>query len=95
MIPDINWLADPRVFKVNRLDAHSDHITCASEAEALAGNSSLRQSLDGQWIFKWSCNPASRPADFWQEGFDLTGFTTIQVPGHMETQGFDTIHYTN
>lgn len=95
MIPDINWLADPTIFKVNRLDAHSDHVTCATEAEALTGKTSLRQSLDGEWIFQWSPNPASRPADFWQEGFDLTGFTTIQVPGHMETQGFDTIHYTN
>lgn len=95
MIPDINWLADPTVFRVNRLDAHSDHITYASEAEALAGESSLRQSLDGEWIFKWSKNPASRPADFWQEGFDLSDFGTIQVPGHMETQGYDQIQYTN
>ena len=95
MMPDIRWLEDPAVFQVNRLDAHSDHVTCASEAEALSGNSSLRQSLDGEWRFMWSENPASRPADFWQEGFDLSGFTAIQVPGHMETQGFDTIHYTN
>ena len=95
MIPDIHWLEDPAVFKVNRLDAHSDHVTYASEGEAASGNSSLRQSLDGQWIFQWSKNPDSRPADFWQEGYDLSGFTTIQVPGHMETQGFDTIHYTN
>ena len=92
---DIKWLEDPRVFRVNRLDAHSDHVTYASEAEAQAKNTSLRQSLDGKWIFKWSKNPASRPADFWQEGFDLTGFTTIQVPGHMETQGYDQIQYTN
>ena len=95
MMPDIHWLEDPTVFRVNRLDAHSDHVTYASEAEALAGNSSLRQSLDGTWTFKWSRNPASRPADFWQEGYDLSDFGTIQVPGHMETQGFDQIQYTN
>jgi len=95
MMPDIHWLEDPTVFQVNRLDAHSDHVTYASEAEAADLKSSLRQSLDGEWIFQWSCNPASRPADFWQEGYDLSGFTTIQVPGHMETQGFDQIHYTN
>ena len=92
MTPDIKWLEDPTVFRVNRLDAHSDHITYAAPDEA---QSSLRQSLDGQWRFLWSENPASRPADFWQEGFDLSGFGTIQVPGHMETQGYDKIHYTN
>ena len=95
MMPDIHWLEDPTVFRVNRLDAHSDHVTYASEAEALSGESSLRQSLDGAWIFQWSKNPASRPADFWQEGYDLSDFGTIQVPGHIETQGFDQIQYTN
>lgn len=94
MLPDIHWLEDPTVFRVNRLDAHSDHITYASPEE-IGKDSSLRQSLDGQWCFHWSKNPAARPADFWQEGYDLSGFGTITVPGHMETQGFDTIHYTN
>ena len=92
MLPDIKWLEDPTIFRVNRLDAHSDHITYASPEEK---TSSLRQSLDGQWLFKWSRNPAARPADFWKEDFDLSGFGTIAVPGPMETQGYDTIHYTN
>ena len=95
MMPDIHWLEDPTVFRVNRLDAHSDHMTCASEAEAKSGKTSLRQSLDGEWVFRWRPNPDTRPADFWQEDFDLSDFGTIQVPGHMETQGFDQIHYTN
>ena len=92
MLPDIHWLEDPEVFRVNRLDAHSDHICYASPEET---DSSFRQSLDGAWRFRWSKNPASRPVDFWQEGFELSGFDTITVPGHMETQGYDTIHYTN
>ena len=95
MIPDIKWLEDPRVFRVNRLDAHSDHVCYPSLEEARAGKTSLRQDLNGEWIFKWSKNPASRPADFWQEGFDLSDFGTIRVPGHMETQGHDVIQYTN
>ena len=90
-----NWLADPAVFQVNRLDAHSDHICYASAQEAAAGVSSLRQSLDGQWLFRWSPNADACPADFWQEEYDLGQFGTIQVPGHMETQGFGQIHYTN
>ena len=95
MQADLSWLADPAVFRVNRLDAHSDHICCASAEEAERGETSLRQSLDGAWRFAWSKNPAARPADFWREGFDDSGFGTILVPGHMETQGYGQIQYIN
>ena len=92
MMPDLKWLENPEIFRVNRLDAHSDHITYASPNEA---ESSLRQSLDGQWRFAFSENPAARPADFWREGYGLSGFGTITVPGHIQTQGFGQIQYTN
>ena len=94
MFPDMKWLEDPTIFRVNRLDAHSDHVCYASEEE-LTGETSLRQSLDGTWRFCWSKNPAARPADFWKPEFDLSGFGTIAVPGHMELQGWDQIQYTN
>lgn len=95
MEADLNWLTDPTVFQVNRLDAHSDHICYADDAEALAGESSLYQSLDGTWKFLWSPKPAARPADFWREGYDDGSFGAIQVPGHMELQGFGQIQYIN
>lgn len=94
-IADLNWLADPTVFRVNRLDAHSDHITYASVEEADNKTTSLRQSLDGEWVFAWSEAPKMRPADFWKEGYDLSDFGTIQVPGHMEIQGHGQIQYIN
>ena len=37
MQPALNWLTDPTVFRVNRLDAHSDHICYASAREAAQG----------------------------------------------------------
>ena len=61
MTPELNWLTDPTVFAVNRLDAHSDHVCYKTEAEAETGLTSLRQSLDGAWRFAWSANPAARP----------------------------------
>ena len=95
MQASLNWLTDPRTFQVNRLDAHSDHVCYASAGEAQAGQTSLRQSLDGLWHFAWSKRPADRPADFWREDFDSSAFGTIQVPGHMETQGYGQIQYIN
>ena len=95
MQAELQWLTDPTVFQVNRLDAHSDHVCYASAEEAARGVSSLRQSLDGLWRFCWSQNPASRPADFWRENADDSAFGTIQVPGHIELQGHGQIQYIN
>ena len=95
MTPSLDWLADPTVFQVNRLDAHSDHLCFASAEELERGASSLRQPLDGLWRFAWSKRPAARPADFWREDFDDSDFGAIQVPGHMELQGYGQIQYIN
>lgn len=95
MRANLNWLTDPTVFRINRLDAHSDHVSYASAQEAAGQKTSLRQSLDGTWAFLWSACPDLRPSDFWQADYDLKDFGTIQVPGHMETQGFGQIQYIN
>ena len=95
MTPELNWLTDPTVFAVNRLDAHSDHICYKTAGEAAAGVTTLRQSLDGAWKFAWSACPAARPADFYKPDADLTDFGTIRVPGHIELQGYGQIQYTN
>ena len=86
--PELNWLEDPRVFAVNRLDAHSDHTWHTPEG-------SLRQSLDGSWRFAYSPCPAARPADFWRADASLDGFGEIAVPGHIEMQGYGQIQYIN
>ena len=86
--PELKWLEDPRVFAVNRLDAHSDH-TWYTEA------GDLRQSLDGAWHFAYSASPAARPAGFWQPDASLDGFDEIAVPGHIEMQGYGQIQYIN
>ena len=52
MEPTLAWLEDPTVFRVNRLDAHSDHVTYLDIQELAAGKTSLRQSLDGLWRFR-------------------------------------------
>ena len=95
IIPTLQWLEDPTVFQVNRLNAHSDHTCYVTEEEALNKTSSLRQNLDGQWLLQWNKAPADRPADFWTEGFDDSGFHKVQVPGHLEMQGYGQIQYIN
>lgn len=92
---DLAWLENPEIFRVNRLDAHSDHHFYESETELENGDETLRQSLNGSWRFAWSRRPSERPADFYRDGADLSGFGEIQVPGHIELQGYDQIQYIN
>lgn len=95
MKAELTWLEDPEVFRVNRLDAHSDHEYYRNEKEMEAGKSSFKQRLNGTWKFAWSRCPAQRPDCFYEEGFDDSAWDSIQVPGHMELQGYDKIHYIN
>lgn len=94
--PSLSWLADPRVFEVNREEAHSDHLfyETAEEAER-GGEMPLRQSLDGSWLFRYAEHSGERPADFYRQGFDCSGWETIEVPGHIQTQGWGRPQYTN
>ncbi len=52
-------------------------------------------SLDGQWLFHWSKDPESRPADFYREDYDVSGWDKITVPGNWQLQGFGKPIYVN
>lgn len=89
------WLEDPQVFAVNRLAAHSDHRYYETEAEALSGIMGLRQSLNGTWKFSYAENPSLKEKHFYENDFNLDSFDTIEVPGHMELQGYGRCQYIN
>ncbi len=95
MEADIRWLDDPRVFRVGQSPAHSDHAYYENRESLEAGNFTLRQCLNGEWQFCFSVNAGSRPADFYREDYDRTGWDGIPVPMHIEMAGYDKIHYIN
>jgi len=95
MQPNIKWLDDPRVFRVGQIDAHSDHLYYDSEESCQNCKMTLSQSLDGVWKFAYSVNAKERPAQFYEEGYDISAFDEITVPGHIEMAGYDSIHYIN
>lgn len=77
-------LADPRVFALGRLPAHSSHRFCFGSGE------SCELPLDGMWDFRWAPRPDG----------DFTPWTQIRVPGHIQLQGgpgypFGTPQYVN
>lgn len=73
--PILDWLSDVSVFKVNRLEAHSDHryYRTMEEAERQAPMA-LRHSLNGDWKFSYAANAAARVKDFYKTEYDTRGW---------------------
>ena len=95
MNADMKWLDNPEVFRVNQLEAHSDHCYYLDYSDMKKEKNPLFQSLNGQWEFSYSKNVKSRPVNFYEETFDASGFDKIMVPGHIELAGYDKIRYIN
>lgn len=93
--PTLEWLENPEVFAVNKISAHSDHKYYQTYTEEQTGKMRLRQSLNGTWKFNFAKNPSLRVKDFYKLDFDVSGFDNIQVPGHIQTQGYDKNQYIN
>ena len=94
--PSLDWLADPTVFAVNRVKAHSDHRYYETVEEAKTrGEMKLRHSLNGSWKFCYSSKPADRPAQFFNVEHDVSSWDYIEVPGHIQLQGHGNPQYVN
>ena len=82
---------DHRVFGINKLPPHASLFPYASEAAALRNQrdaSSNFLSLNGLWQFNWQRNPADRPKDFEQPGYDDSQWGQIAVPANWEVVGY-------
>ena len=81
---------NPAVIGINKLPYH-----------VTLGNPSTHSTnpeityLDGTWKFRWSADPDSRPAGFFEPGYDVSGWDDIHVPCDWQMQGFGTPIYTN
>ena len=83
----------------NRLPARTYSMPLADEAaaftDALEPETPYRMSLDGMWKFRWTGDPARRPADFWKTDFDDSKWGSIDVPSCVEMRGYGVPQYTN
>ena len=83
MNADMKWLDNPEVFRVNQLDAHSDHCYYMDYADMEKSENPLMQSLNGQWEFAFSKNVMDRPENFYEENFDASSFDKIMYLGSL------------
>lgn len=86
---NLKVLNDPTIFQINRLKAHSDHTYFKKE------EGDCQISLNGDWKFHYSKHIQDIPFDFYKTDYNYSYWDTIQVPGHVQLQGYGNPHYTN
>ncbi len=91
----LKQIQDPTIYKINRLDAHSDHAFYEDENSMLCNDKTLHYSLNGIWQVCYSKTIAQRPKDFYKTNYATDDFKSILVPAHAELQGFGDIQYVN
>ena len=81
---------NPQVLGISKLPYH---VTLGNPSTH--GSNPEITYLDGTWKFRWSPDPDSRPAGFFEAGYDVSGWEDIHVPCDWEMQGYGTPIYTN
>jgi beta-galactosidase len=86
------WLSNPEVFQVNRLDAISSHKFFENKEE---NESSYIHLLNGTWKFHYANSLNQIISGFEKNDYDCSEWDDIQVPGHIQLQGYGTPMYVN
>ena len=89
---------NPEVFAVGREYPRATAIPYGSVESARShdfSQSPWYMSLNGKWKFNFAENPASRPADFYKQDYDVSGWKDIEVPSNWEMKGYGVPIYTN
>jgi beta-galactosidase len=86
------------VVEINKIAARATFQHFDSKQAALKGDiftSPFYQSLNGQWKFHWSENPAKRPANFYKKKYNDSKWKTIPVPSNWQLEGYGIPIYVN
>lgn len=89
------WIKDPTVFKVNRMDAHAHFNYYRTKAELLRKESTYQLSLNGKWRFHYAKRLDETVPNFYATDFIDSSWDYIQVPGHIQMQGYGVPMYVN
>jgi len=78
------------ITQINKESAHTISIPFATENDLQTKSieeSSYYLSLDGTWKFYWAKDPDSKPANFYETGFNTSSWDDIDVPSMWQVYG--------
>ncbi|MDQ1257271.1 MAG: beta-galactosidase, partial [Candidatus Hydrogenedentes bacterium] len=93
-----NEWENPAVVQRNKERGHATLLPYSDRDAALLGTpdaTPYRLSLDGVWKFQWAETVAQAPAGFFEESYDISGWTTIPVPSNWQLEGYEPPLYCN
>ena len=101
----MDW-QDESVFGINKMNGHAAFMPYRNAAAVKADAARWQKpwldpvgadwmSLNGTWKFNYVAKAADRPLDFFEDGYDVSEWDDIQVPGCIEMQGYDRPMYVN
>ncbi len=89
---------NPQMVGRNKEAPRATAVPFADIETALDGGPSVSPwlvSLNGEWRFNWSRNPAERPVGFFRPDYDVSSWDTIPVPANWQLHRYDYPIYTN
>ncbi|MCD7809899.1 MAG: DUF4981 domain-containing protein [Erysipelotrichaceae bacterium] len=86
------WIKDPTVYQVNRMKPYTMHKYYAHRNEV---NSSFIISLNVQWKFFYCTSLKDIIPNFYDKNYDCSSWDDINVPGHIQLQGYGKPMYVN
>lgn len=89
---------DVNVLHILREAPRSYYIPYADATSARSGKrsrSSMFQSLNGNWKFRYYSSVQEVTDTFYDEAYDVSQWDDLIVPSCWQTQGYDQLHYTN
>ena len=96
-VDSFDW-QNPAVLARNREKPAVPVIPYSSGETALGGikgQSPYYRLLDGDWAFAYYDRYDRVPREFYESGFDVSGWDTLQVPANWQMFGYDVPQYTN
>ena len=93
-----DWWNDVSVCQVNKVAPRTNVIPYEDENginDLKYMESPYYKCLNGYWKFNWVESPSEKPVDFYKEGYDVSAWDSIIVPGNWEMNGFGVPVYVN
>ena len=94
-----NYFEDPSIFRLNTQPDRAYFVPYSHKDGALTacpGNRGDRTLLlNGDWAFRYYDSVYDLTEEFYQDGYDVSGFDRIDVPSAWQMRGYDRNMYSN
>ncbi len=94
-----NYFEDPSIFRLNTEPDRAYFVPYSTLEDALAAKPGQRSEnmmlLNGNWAFRYYESVYDLTEEFYREGYDVSGFDTLDVPSAWQMRGYDRNMYSN